>query len=553
MFARIVLILLTFFVSAHAITHRLEDAFIRPSFRYLSKHHYSSHLPSKGRIEVAVIGGGSTGISFVSQFLREIKQHTHKDKFSIRLFEPSGTLGAGLAYNAKSQALLLNSPASCFSIYPEDQLHFFKWLQRYPEKWTRHFPEISTITEDTFVPRKLAGLYLKDAAQQAQELANQHGIPYEIIEDEVVDIVETPIFPKTKVVTKHSASQYGADHIILCTGNCMPESYVSLKKYPNYFHTIHSDEEKIKESVKLVSSVLVIGTRLSAIDATLMLKDQGYRGWITMASRNGRLPSVKSEFKIYNLKHLTSENIQHQLHTYHTLRIEHLINLIEREASDIYGREISIDEIARYTHDPITTLERDLERTKKGDALWQRIPPIFIEHIEMYWRNFSLEEKMKYLRNYVGVMQRYTSAFPVVNAEKILSMLHANQLTIKNRLKEVSYDEIEKRFAACYSGEDGTKTYEYFDCVLNSTGSGKNLPKSGSQLYLNLSRTNSIIFNTFGGLDTLTNNFRITTQKDFKAQIYAAGSPTFGSYFFTNYFYTSAKQSKSIVEDILDS
>ena len=70
---------------------------------------------------------------------------------------------------------------------------------------------------------------------------------------------------------------------------------------------------------------------------------------------------------------------------------------------------------------------------------------------------------------------------------------------------------------------------------------------------LNLSHTNSLNFNTFGGLDTSTNNFRVTAQKDFKAQIYAAGSPSFGSYFFTNYFYTSAKQSKSIVEDILNS
>jgi|GEM_PF-6574260 len=553
MFYRILFLLLYFLTSTYAMTHKLEEKLIQSSYRCLSRQYYSHHAPSTELVEIAVVGGGSTGISFISQFLREIKHHVHRDKFSIKLFEPSGTLGTGLAYSAKSHALLLNSPASCFSIYPEDQKHFLKWAQQHPEKWTRHFPEIREINEDTFVPRKLAGLYLSDAANQAKNLANKYNIQYQVVEDEVVNIIETPAPLKTALLTKHKPLRYSADHIILCTGNCAPESYVALKKHPNYFHTIHSDEEKIKESIKSISSVLVIGTRLSAIDAALMLKDQNYHGHITMASRNGRLPSVKNEFKIYNLKHLTTESIQRQMRAYSALKIEHLVTLIEKEASDIYGSEISMDKIARYTHDPVTTLKNDLETIRNGEALWQKIPAVFIELIEMYWSNFSIEEKKRYLRDYVGIMQRYTSAFPFVNAEKINGMLCDDQLTIKSGLREINYDDEKRRFVAHYCGNDGIITHEYFDCVLNATGSGKNLTRSEASLYSNLLQSDSVSFNIFGGLDVSTQNFRVAAKKNFKAQMYAAGSPTFGSYFFTNYFYTSAKQSKTIVEDILRS
>lgn len=123
------------------------------------------------KISINIIGGGATGISCLSQLLRVVKEVSDKEKYEIYLFEKSNVLGKGLAYNNEEKDLLLNSPAGNFSIYPEDQKHFLKWLISFPEKWRKFFPEIKEIDEYSFLPRKLAGLYLEDCVNKAKNLA----------------------------------------------------------------------------------------------------------------------------------------------------------------------------------------------------------------------------------------------------------------------------------------------------------------------------------------------------------------------------------------------
>jgi len=505
---------------------------------------------SEDAITIAVIGGGSTGISFLSQFIREIQNYQSKRKFSLILFEPDSTLGTGLAYGTKSHSLLLNSPANCFSIYPENPKHFFEWLTKNESFWKRYFPEIEEINEDSFVPRKLAGLYLKSAAEEAKMLAAQCKIAYQIIQDEVINIAALTKKNKTRIQVKSSNIEYNADYVVLCTGNCPPESYLHLRKYHNYFHEIHLNEDKIVRSLPFLSSVLVVGTRLSGIDAVVLLKEQKYKGSITMASREGRLPAVKNEFKTYDLKYLTEEKIQEQYQKHCSLEVSDLIEFIEKEASAIYNCKISIDDIERYSYDDnLSTLKLDLKTIKQGKALWQKIPASFIEIIETYWSNFSIEEKKKYIKKYLHIMQRYTSAFPITNAEKLITLMENHNLIIKDKLINIEYDEVTKKFIAFFGTTNGGKEQKIFDAVLNATGNGKNLVHPGSLLYTNLLKSGKVNFNFFGGLEVSTKNFRVSTSDG--SRIYAAGPPTFGSYFFTNFFYTSAKQSRAIIDDIL--
>lgn len=67
-----------------------------------------------------------------------------------------------------------------------------------------------------------------------------------------------------------------------------------------------------------------------------------------MASRRGRLPSIKDEFKRYNMKYFTFENAENTLKKKKELTCDDLINHILLEASHIYGKEIKFEDITHY-------------------------------------------------------------------------------------------------------------------------------------------------------------------------------------------------------------
>lgn len=500
------------------------------------------------KIFINIIGGGSTGISFLAQFIRKIKDTPNKKMFEIRVFEHSSSLGVGLAYSTKSHSLLLNTPTEMFSIYPEDPKHFLTWLTQFPEKWRSQFPEIKEINEYSFLPRKLAGLYLKDIAEQTKTMAENHQIKLCFFQDEVINVIEDNSF--TSILTA-SGRRYRSDYIILCTGNIESEKFKEFERYSNYFKSPYLEEEnRIKNRIEPNSSVLILGTRLSAIDSVMLLKENGHKGNITMASREGVLPAIKTELREYQLKFFNLKNIKNQLKENNfNLKIEHLLELIQQEASHIYGTPISQGDILKCPKNPHRSLKVDLHKARRKKVLWEKIPVAFFHLVEEYWKSFSVDEKQKLLSN-LSIMQRYTSSFPTSNGEKLLFLLNSGQLRIKRKINELNYDKEKDIFFASFekSNKIHSKPFHY---VINATGNGKSLQKTNSPFYTNLMISNSLHFNTFGGLDVSTQNFLVSTKQNFSAKIYAAGPPTFGSLFFTNFIITSAKQTKVIIFDIL--
>jgi len=502
----------------------------------------------KKRIVISIIGGGSTGVSFVAQIIRKIKDNPNKKHFEINLFERTSSLGTGLAYETKSHFLLLNSPTEMFSIYPEDPKHFLTWLTQFPEKWRDLFPEIKEINECSFLPRKLGGIYIKDIAKQAKITADIHHINLAFFQDEVINIIEDNL--STQILTA-GGRKYRSDYIILCTGNIPTETFKEFEKHFNYFSSPYLDnEDRIKSAIHSNSSVLVLGTRLSAIDSIMLLKENGHKGNITMASREGVLPAVKTELRHHPLKYFTLKNIKKQLKDNDfKLRIEHLLELIQKEVSYIYGTSVSQADILKYPKNPYISLKIDLRKANRKKALWEKIPATFFDLIEEYWKTFSIVEKRRMLDN-LSIMQRYTSSFPIANAKKLLSLMDRGQLSIEAKIDDLYYYEEKNIFLAKFYNTNSIH-FKSFNYVINATGNGKDLRKSNSLLYTNLMSSNCLHFNPFGGLDVSTENFSVATRQDFSAKIYAAGPPTFGSFFFTNFILTSAKQAEVITLDIL--
>lgn len=162
------------------------------------------------------------------------------------------------------------------------------------------FPEIARDLEKltlsgSFLPRKLAGLYLDDSYRELRELC--------AVEEVRGLVVNIEAEGGQQKLTLKSGEVYHSHFTVLATGNLDNTLYQELLGYNGYFPYHYSDEAGIRALVKEWKSpelrVLVLGTRLGGIDATLFLRHllknhesvKHYR--ITMASRQAQLPMVR--------------------------------------------------------------------------------------------------------------------------------------------------------------------------------------------------------------------------------------------------------------------
>lgn len=100
-------------------------------------------------MEIAVIGGGASGISTIDAINRY--SSSKKIPVSVTLFEPKREIGPGIPYAGDGDYALLNRQAHLLSIRSDDPQHFVSWM--------RH-EDLREYANEEFVPRWLFGNYL---------------------------------------------------------------------------------------------------------------------------------------------------------------------------------------------------------------------------------------------------------------------------------------------------------------------------------------------------------------------------------------------------------
>ncbi|MFD2650407.1 FAD/NAD(P)-binding protein [Brucella rhizosphaerae] len=214
-----------------------------------------------------IIGGGASGVLMALQLLVRSPEAT------VRIFERSGSLGAGIAYSTQNPNHLLNVRASNMSAFPDQPEHFFNWLST-----NSHAASEGGWQPQSFAPRALYRLYLNDLLKPYLESDN----PRITIENaDVSDVAFNALRPQ---VTSSSGESFSADAIIVATGNeaaiATSGSHVTEYWSSNGYFDIPSDH-----------SVAILGTGLSMIDSVISLLDKGHKGQIHAISRRGLLPA----------------------------------------------------------------------------------------------------------------------------------------------------------------------------------------------------------------------------------------------------------------------
>lgn len=378
-------------------------------------------------IHIGIIGGGPAGISLCLQLTQALKRKAPATKTIISIFEKNDTLGVGLPYRHDNEdSFCINLPKKYMVLMPEQYNHFANWLTSRIEN------------ESMFPPRYYFGRYAQE--QLAAIRADAH---YELNiyrEHEILDIKHLAS-NHYQIHAQHNTQSihYIAQYIILATGH-LPN--------PTFSH-LHQDGGQINpwdiqhyQNIPAYYHVGIVGTRLSAIDAVLKLKQQQHQGAISLFSRSGLLSAVRGEHPPPQMHYLIPSNLQKLLKTNNPLSIlPELIALLEQEIvahlPPPHNVWVMLKMLQRMQ--PLARLQLEIKHAEQQQTTWQSVLSCFYQILFKLWPLLPLTSKAQFLKKHSSAFISLLCSFPLEKAHVLCDMMQSGQLQVQKGLLDIHY------------------------------------------------------------------------------------------------------------------
>ncbi|KAF9770121.1 hypothetical protein IL306_012373 [Fusarium sp. DS 682] len=312
--------------------------------------------------------------------------------------------------------------ADTMGLYPDDPSHFSRWMaSNHPGLDGARYP-----------PRRIYGQYLASLFESAKQDATSQGIHLEVKEGELIHLCRSG---DRFVLTDDSGRKLVVDRVVLALGNFTTYTQPHLTGHPGYVDRPWPLNDL--NSIPAASSVCIVGSRLSGIDAALHLAENSHNGSIYLASRSGCLPSVQG---------LTNREYRHK----------YLLELLARDLEDlpdpaplqllaqrlmILAEEAGVNSWGQFFQrmDPLLKLSRDILDAEKGANHWRLLADSVAPILERYWNRLSTKDQMLFMENWHSTWYTYVHAMPYENALKLQDLLKSN------RVKVLQFDEIHRK------------------------------------------------------------------------------------------------------------
>jgi uncharacterized NAD(P)/FAD-binding protein YdhS len=216
--------------------------------------------------DLAVIGGGLSATALACELAR------HAGPPFRAVFFNRADLGPGTAYAPQSASLLMNGPVRAMSAVPGDDSHLAHYLVNE--------------TGDALICRARFGAYLR--ATSANALAQHGGLSHE--RAEIVDIERIDTGYR---LTDERGKRHDARNVVFALGNLPPDDRFlpeSVRRHPGY-----AGDPWTADIARFdpTADVVVIGSRLTAMDTIALLDERAFRGRVHIISRHGLLPLIE--------------------------------------------------------------------------------------------------------------------------------------------------------------------------------------------------------------------------------------------------------------------
>lgn len=494
-------------------------------------------------INLSIVGCGAAAVSFLRNFIESSTAHS---RIKIMMFDASESFGVGLAYQSDLSNLMINRPVQTMSahdLHLDEFYHWFKSQRAMNDKALLEFSNHYDINEDqSYVPRKLFGLYLQDMLRQTIAEASRKGIEVALFKQEIVKIKSI----KPYVLQSASGDVFIADYVVLCTGNNLPKDIYNLNNTPQYINNPYPMQTNLAK-VNPACRVGIIGNSLTAIDVAISLKALGHRGPIVMLSRSQCYPRVRAKAKRYPLKFLNSAGIDAMIKHKTCLTLRDILRLFRQEllAVDYDWRLLFKDQ--KVGDDFVTVMENEIQSSHR-ERPWQSVLSATNQVIERCWHYLKVESKALFLAKYNRVWLNNRSPIPSQNAQILVEMAKDGQLSLQSALQNVNYCSDQEQYMVSFNDE----TLQGLDCMINATGPAKYLQPDNPLLY-DLVKMGWARESHFGGLDVdFDSSSLIGTDGKQNPSFRLIGHNTSGVHYYTSSLEMIAKRSRSVALSLVN-
>ncbi len=365
--------------------------------------------------DVAIVGGGAGGVAVVLHLIEQAKKG--RVLHEIVIIEKRESLGPGLAFSTDCHGTILNMHSDTMGIYNENPRDYTQWR--------------TSLEDGPFPSRVDYGQYLQQRWINAIEEAHALGITIASIQASATDIDK--VGDSAFMVTLDNQTTLTAHTVVLALGNFTGSANSHLVGKPGYFPNPWPTTQL--KSIPPTAHVLVVGSRLSAVDAALYLSENGHQGPITFMSRSGKLPRVQGDpvpnprrYVLHELARQVEGNPNESL-----LRLTSaLVEEISLATSGDWSWMLEKDS-------PLEQLETDLTAAQEDRVRWQSILNGTAPVIERYWNSLSPTSQQLFMEKFNSSWMTYRHAMPVKNAKRVLNLLKKSQLQVV-RGDSISWD-----------------------------------------------------------------------------------------------------------------
>ncbi|MCE3254584.1 MAG: hypothetical protein K0R25_78 [Rickettsiaceae bacterium] len=351
---------------------------------------------------VAIIGGGFSGIATAYNLLRL------SEEVEVDIFDDENFSNNGKAYQTTDEAHILNVPACKMGLPHDDEEHFYRWLGIN-----------SGIGKEDFAQRKIYRAYLQEIIADLKKHPSLN-----FINQSVVAVKSEG--KNYSLITKDQKTK-NYDHIVIACGSAvkkLPSSENSDKIINNIWQFFNQENSAFQELTES-STILIIGSGLTMVDAVLSIKNRGFKGKIIACSGSSKLP------------------------------LPHALNKID----PVKSLEISDAKL------PLSKILQKLKTHAKKADDWRSVINGLRPITSNLWQEFSLEKKRQFLRHLMTFWNIHRHRVAPNNLDQITKMIEEKKLQmVKGKLLNLEIKN--QKIIATLSNK---KTMEA-DLVLNAMG-----------------------------------------------------------------------------------
>ncbi|MGR3807346.1 FAD/NAD(P)-binding protein [Pasteurella testudinis] len=475
--------------------------------------------------KIAIIGSGLSSLSFVNTLIKKLENSTQT--IEILIFDKKESFGKGIAYGKDLESNILNTKAGYLTFDSSMPGDFYNWTLSNQSNLKKVYKfDFITLTRDSFLPRAIFGEYIIDKWKHIFSSYYQklNIYPFYDFVENFIKVSEGKYFIKTE-----KGNSFYVDNIIIATG----VSNRIFNKYRNdsrFFTTPYKTSDLISK-VKINEDVLIVGSKLSAIDAVISLKESGHLGNIFMHSRSGSFPTIRGKQKQYQNKFLCSQFINEYFKTNISLSDVYQLYLNEcnnyLKNNETLGMETIEDVYKKFPIDNLEDFIIDELAQADYDRPWQAILYDTNRSLIDMWDKLSLEDKNYFIDNYFYDLMKVRVSIPKENAIKIRDYLKSGDLFFSYGVFNIKEEQGNIIFQKGKNSE-----CIIVKKVIFCTGSPENILESDSILLRNLIGSGMILVNKRGSININCNYNILNKFNLIDSNIFVLGELIRGKYLF---------------------